>query len=41
MVLNPFFGCGTTIDAAEKLALKWVGFDLTPEADRYQSELGV
>jgi len=28
-VLDPFCGCGTTIDAAEKLARKWIGIDVT------------
>jgi adenine specific DNA methylase Mod len=27
VVLDPFCGCGTTIDAAEKLGLKWIGVD--------------
>ena len=29
MVLDPFCGCGTTIDAAEKLGRKWTGIDIT------------
>lgn len=29
LVLDPFCGCGTTIDAAEKLARKWIGIDVT------------
>ena len=29
MVLDPFCGCGTTIDAAEKLGRKWIGIDVT------------
>lgn len=32
VVLDPFCGCGTTIDAAEKLGRKWVGIDVTPVA---------
>jgi len=28
-VLDPFCGCGTTIDAAEKLGRKWLGIDVT------------
>ena len=28
-VLDPFCGCGTTIDAAEKLGRKWIGIDIT------------
>ena len=29
VVLDPFCGCGTTVDAAEKLGRKWVGIDVT------------
>ena len=29
LVLDPFCGCGTTIDAAEKLGRKWIGIDST------------
>jgi site-specific DNA-methyltransferase (adenine-specific) len=29
LVLDPFCGCGTTIDAAEKLCRKWIGIDIT------------
>ena len=29
VVLDPFCGCGTTIDAAEKLGRKWLGIDVT------------
>jgi DNA modification methylase len=29
VVLDPFCGCGTTVDAAEKLGRKWVGIDIT------------
>src|ERR1022692_2241335 len=29
MVLDPFCGCGTTIDAAEKLGRQWIGIDIT------------
>jgi DNA modification methylase len=28
-VLDPFCGCGTTIEAAQKLGRKWVGIDIT------------
>ena len=28
-MLDPFCGCGTTIDAAEKLGRKWIGIDIT------------
>lgn len=29
VVLDPFCGCGTTIDAAQKLDRRWVGIDVT------------
>jgi len=29
MVLDPFCGCGTTIDAAEKIECQWIGIDIT------------
>ena len=29
VVLDPFCGCGTTIDAAEKLGRGWTGIDVT------------
>src|SRR5208282_3572624 len=29
MVLDPFCGCGTTIDAAEKNGRDWIGIDVT------------
>lgn len=29
VVLDPFCGCGTTIDAAEKLKRRWIGIDVT------------
>jgi DNA modification methylase len=29
VVLDPFCGCGTTIDAAQKLGRRWVGIDIT------------
>jgi hypothetical protein len=28
-ILDPFCGCGTTIDAAEKLGRSWIGIDIT------------
>ncbi len=28
-MLDPFCGCGTTVDAAEKLGRKWIGIDIT------------
>ncbi|QJB70034.1 DNA methyltransferase [Parasphingorhabdus halotolerans] len=29
VVLDPFCGCGTAVDAAEKLGRKWIGIDVT------------
>lgn len=29
VVLDPFCGCGTTVDAAQKLGRQWVGVDIT------------
>ncbi len=29
MVLDPFCGCGTTVDAAQRLGRRWVGIDVT------------
>lgn len=29
IVLDPFCGCGTTIDAAQKLGRRWIGVDVT------------
>lgn len=29
VVLDPFCGCGTTIDAAQKLGRRWMGIDIT------------
>jgi DNA modification methylase len=29
MVLDPFCGCGTTIDAAQRLDRRWIGIDIT------------
>lgn len=29
VVLDPFCGCGTTVDAAQRLRRKWVGIDVT------------
>lgn len=32
VVLDPFCGCGTTIDAAQKLGRRWIGIDITEVA---------
>ena len=32
MVLDPFCGCATTCEAAERLGRQWVGIDLSPKA---------
>ncbi|MGQ1799164.1 site-specific DNA-methyltransferase, partial [Kocuria oceani] len=29
VVLDPFCGCGTTVDAAQKLGRRWIGVDIT------------
>lgn len=29
LVLDPFCGCGTTVDAAQKMGRKWIGIDVT------------
>lgn len=48
LVLDPFCGCGTTIDAAQLLGRRWIGIDITHVAinliktrltDRYGSEI--
>jgi len=31
-VLDAFYGCGTTIDAAERLNRKWIGIDVSIHA---------
>jgi DNA modification methylase len=32
LVLDPFCGCGTTVEAAEKLHRRWIGIDITAAA---------
>ena len=32
VVLDPFCGCGTTIEAAEEVKRKWIGIDISPFA---------
>jgi site-specific DNA-methyltransferase (adenine-specific) len=32
VVLDPFCGCGTTIDAAQKLRRRWIGIDVAQQA---------
>lgn len=32
VVLDPFCGCGTTVEAAERLKRKWIGIDISPFA---------
>ena len=34
LVLDPFCGCGTTIDAARRLGRRWAGIDISPFATR-------
>ena len=29
LVLDPFCGCGTTVEAAERMGRKWIGIDIT------------
>jgi len=32
MIMDPFCGCGTTIEAAQELGRKWIGIDISPFA---------
>lgn len=32
LVLDPFCGCGTTVDAAQRLGRRWIGIDITKAA---------
>jgi hypothetical protein len=32
VVLDPFCGCGTAVDAAQELGRRWIGIDITPLA---------
>ena len=32
LVLDPFCGCGTTVEAAGKLGRRWIGIDISPAA---------
>lgn len=45
VVLDPFCGCGTAVEAAHKLSRKWIGIDITPLAidviERRLSRLGL
>lgn len=34
VILDPFCGCGTAIEAAEKLKRRWIGIDITVQAMR-------
>lgn len=45
IVLDPFCGCGTTVDAAQRLNRRWIGIDITRDAievivDRLRSIYG-
>lgn len=40
LVLDPFCGCGTTIEAAHKLKRRWIGIDISgPAVDEIQDRL--
>ena len=41
VVLDPFCGCGTTIEAAHRLNRRWIGIDISgPAIDEIQNRLG-
>ncbi|MGD2100828.1 MAG: DNA methyltransferase [Acidimicrobiia bacterium] len=45
VVLDPFCGCGTAVDAAQKLGRRWIGIDITKLAidvikERFEREFG-
>ena len=40
VVLDPFCGCGTTIDAAQLLARRWIGIDITHKLTRQGPGIG-
>ena len=41
LILDPFCGCGTTIEAAHKLGRQWIGIDISgPAIDEIQARLG-
>ena len=38
VVIDPFFGSGTTGEVAEKLGRKWIGIELNPEYEKLQKQ---
>lgn len=38
IVLDPFFGSGTTGEVAERLGRKWIGIDVNPEYEKLQKD---